>query len=388
MAAGVNAGGTVAIPTEPLDAAYLARPVGVQGSVNFTESERKGMLKRSALSASMFLAATVSMAAQAPEVLPKVLVIATGGTIAGEQQEPGTLGRYDIKKTASEIVASVPIIAQYAQVETEQFSNIPSPAMTPDHWLKLARRINELFEAQSDLSGIVVTHGTARLEETAFFLHVTVKSDRPVVVVGAQRPPTGISPDGPLNLLSAIRVAASPKARGMGVMVVMDDRILSARDVKKAYARGGGFDTGEMGMLGVVAEDSPAFFYAPAKKHTANSDFDVSKIFSLPKVEISYSYAGAEGIVDERAKGVIVTTTGFTPGEREYYAKLRRRGTMIATAFPSGEQASSQQEGKDQELLTVISSSHLFPTKARILMMLALSITDSPTEIQRIFSEY
>ena len=207
-------------------------------------------------------------------------------------------------------------------------------------------------------------------------------------MVGAQRPPTGISPDGPLNLLSAIRVAASPKARGMGVMAVMDDRILSARDVKKVYARGGGFDTGEMGMLGVVTGDGPAFFYAPAKKHTAQSDFDVSTITSLPRVDISYSYAGADGIAHDGAKGVIVSTTGFTPGEREYYEKLRRRGTMVATTFPSGEQASSQREGAEEELPPVIRASHLFPTKARILMMLALSVTDSPGEIQRIFSEY
>ena len=128
--------------------------------------------------------------------LPRVLVIATGGTIAGEQGEPGTLGGYDIRKTINEVLGSVPEVRKYAQIETEQFSNIPSPNITPEQWLQLARRINAAFEKRTDLAGVVVTHGTSRLEETAFFLHLTVKFDRPVVVVGAQRPATGISPDG------------------------------------------------------------------------------------------------------------------------------------------------------------------------------------------------
>src|SRR6516225_7770707 len=193
--------------------------------------------------------------------IPRVLVIATGGTIAGEQGEPGTLGGYEIRKPIAEIVAQVPEIKRFAQVETEQFSNIPSALMTPDQWLLLARRINTVFEKRPEMAGIVITHGTDRLEETAFFLHLTVKSNKPVVVVGAQRPPTGISPDGPLNLFSAIQVAASHQAAAKGVMVVMDQRILSARDAEKKYARSGGFQAGEMGMLGVVTPLGVEFFY-------------------------------------------------------------------------------------------------------------------------------
>src|SRR5262252_1277643 len=151
---------------------------------------------------------------RAPSELPKVMVIATGGTIAGEQKEPGTLGGYEIRKSVNEIVSLVPDIKKYAQLETEQFLNIPSTSITPEHWLQLARRINELLNTRKDLSGVVVTHGTDRLEETAFFLHLTVKSNKPVVVVGAQRPPTGISPDGPINLLAAVRVAAAHDSRG------------------------------------------------------------------------------------------------------------------------------------------------------------------------------
>src|SRR5437016_304412 len=268
---------------------------------------------------------------QAQSALPKVLVIATGGTIAGEQAEPGSLGPYSIKKSVNEVVGLVPQVKTYAQVETEQFSNVPSPNITPEQWLKLAKRINAVFNARPDLAGIVVTHGTARLEETAFFLHLTVKSEKPVVVLGAQRPPTAISPDGPINLLSAIRVAAAPESKSKGVLVVMDDRVISARDVH-------------------------------------------------------YSYAGSEGPGRTDAKAVIVATTGFSPGERAYYDALQKRGVVIATTFPSGDHVGSP--AFDKEVFPTIVVQRLLPTHARILMMLALTKTQELREIQRIFLEY
>jgi len=320
--------------------------------------------------------------------LPKVRVVATGGTIAGEQRDPGTLGSYEIKKSVNEIVALIPNVQRYAQVETEQFSNVGSPSITPDHWLRLAQRINALFTERPDLSGVVVTHGTARLEETAFFLYLTVKSDRPVVVVGAQRPPTGISPDGPINLLSAIRVAGARESRGKGVTVVMDDRIMSARDVTKIYARGGGFDGAEMGTLGTVATGGVEFFYQPVKKHTASSDFDVAALKTLPRVGISYSYSGAEGVADLEAKAVIVATTGFAPEEGKYYEGLRKKGMVVATTFPSGEQVDSREPNAGAALPPVVAVKHLMPTKARILMMLALTRTQNASEIQKIFDSY
>src|SRR5215471_7185823 len=245
--------------------------------------------------------------AQAQSDLPRVLIIATGGTIAGEG-EPGTLGAYEIRKPIAEIVAQVPELKKYAQVETEQFSNLPSALITPDQWLLLARRINSVFEKRGDLSGIVVTHGTDRLEETAFFLHLTVRFDKPVVVVGAQRPPTGISPDGPINLLSAVRVAAARDSRGKGTLVVMDDRIISARDAEKVFARTGGFSAPEMGVLGIVARHGVEFFYSPARRHTSNSEFDIREVTALPKVDIQYSYAGSEGGARTDAKAIIVAT--------------------------------------------------------------------------------
>jgi L-asparaginase len=341
----------------------------------------------SALSLSFLLLST-SLGVSKPQTeLPRVLVIATGGTIAGEQGEPGTLsGAYAIKKTIGEVLALVPEVRKYAQVDAEQFSNISSSNITPDQWLQLSRRINSVLEKRPELAGVVVTHGTDRLEETAFFLHLTVKSDRPVVVVGAQRPPTGISPDGPLNLLSAIRVAASNAARGKGTMVVMDDRIISARDAQKLYARSGGFSAEEMGMLGVVANHEVEFFYAPTRKHTSASDFDAREITSLPRVDIHYSYAGSEGGGKTDAKGIVVASTGFGAAERVYYEDLQRRGAVVALTFPSGSNTASPTQVRDA--YPVIAVQRMLPTHARILLMLALTKTSDLRELQRVFDQY
>jgi L-asparaginase len=318
--------------------------------------------------------------------MPHVLVIATGGTIAGEQGEPGTLGGYEIRKPISEIVAQVPEIKRFAQVETEQFSNIPSAQMTPDQWLLLARRINMVFEKRPEMAGIVITHGTDRLEETAFFLHLTVKSDKPVVVVGAQRPPTGISPDGPINLLSAVRVAAAHDSRGKGTLVVMDDRIISARDAQKVFARTGGFSAPEMGVLGIVARHGVEFFYSPSRRHTTTSEFDIHDVTTLPRVDIQYSYAGSEGGGKTDAKGIIVAATALSGTERAHYDNLIRHGVVVATTFPSGDQVISPSGPRDTS--PIIAVKRMLPTHARILLMLALTKTQDVKEIQRMFDQY
>ena len=353
--------------------------------------------------------------------LPKVLVIATGGTIAGVQEAPGTLGPYRAgTKSVNEIVDSVPEVARFATIETEQFSNVASPAIMPSHWIGLAKRINQVFRERPDVAGVVVTHGTDRLEETAFFLYLTVKSDKPVVVVGAQRPATGISPDGPINLLSGVRTAASPKSRGMGVMVVMDDRILFARENRKLYPRNGGFSTGEMGMLGVVSGGGPEFFFAPVRKHGAQTEFDITNVETLPKVDLTFSYPGGDGyIVHEGTKGLVVSTTGFSPSERDTFTEIRRKGIVLVQAFPSGENVASPGRGdfpagaggegrgpgaggppgaggegrggpaaSGPPAPPAVSVQHLLPAKCRILLMLALTKTQDPREIQRYFNEY
>ena len=341
---------------------------------------------------------------------PKVLVIATGGTIAGVQSAPGTLGSYRAGTlTAEQIVGSVPELARYARVEVEQFSNVASTRITTQQWIRLARRINAVLSERPDLAGVVVTHGTDRLEETAFFLYLTVRSDKPVIVVGAQRPATGISPDGPMNLLSAVRTAAAPAAVGKGVMVVMDDRILSAREVRKEYQRVGGFTVGEMGMLGVVASDGPEFFFSPVRRRGAESEFDLVGVDSLPRVELTFSFPGGTGPrFDSLPAGIVVATTGFAPGEGAPYRTLRQQGVAMVTAFPSGDNVnapsrpptpradSAQRDTSaadsaaraERSAPLAIVSQHLTPQKARILLMLALTKTRDPRELQRYFLAY
>lgn len=358
-----------------------------------------------------FLSVPSSLVAQSDSApLPRVLVIATGGTIAGVQTAPGTLGGYRAGTlTAEQVVASVPELARYAQVEAEQFSNVASTRISPQQWVALSRRINAVLNERSDIAGVVVTHGTDRLEETAFFLYLTVRSDKPVVVVGAQRPATGISPDGPMNLLSAVRTAASPAAVGKGVMVVMDDRILSAREVRKEYQRVGGFSVGEMGMLGVVSTGGAEFFFSPVRRHGTATEFDLAGIDSLPHVELAFSFPGGTGpVYDTVPAGIVVATTGFSPGEGVPYRELRQKGVVLVTAFPSGDNvnapprapaarsdsvrtnasAADSAASAERAAPPTVVSQHLTPQKARILLMLALTKTRDPREVQRYFLTY
>lgn len=348
-------------------------------------------------------------------VRPKVLVIATGGTIAGVQQEPGGIGGYRAGTlTAEQIIASVPPLNRYAQVEAEQFSNVASTMITPDHWVALARRINAVLAERGDLAGVVVTHGTDRLEETAFFLYLTVRSEKPVVVVGAQRPATGLSPDGPVNLLSAVRAAVSPQAVGKGVLVVMDERIISAREVRKQYQRVGGFDGGEMGMLGIVGGSSVEFFFAPTRRRGPASEFDLAGVTTLPTVDLVFSYPGGSGrTYASNPAGIVLSSTGFTCAETASYQALARAGVVLVTAFPSGDNISGGIGGANRPrtdslptslrescaelarsgvlrgpIMPMVAAQHLTPQKARILLMLALTRTRDPSEIQRYFSTY
>lgn len=335
----------------------------------------------------MALSLAVSQSALvSAQELPRVLILGTGGTIAGEQREPGTQEGYEIRRQVRDILASVPETRRYARVETEQFSNVSSNGITPVQWLQLARRINSLFRQRPDLAGIVVTHGTNRLEETAFFLHLTVKSERPVVIVGAQRPGTGISPDGPLNLLAAVRVAADAASRNKGTLVVMDERVVSARDTEKLYARSGGFDTREMGTIGIVASHGVEYFYQPTRRHTLNSEFDTGTATDLPAVEIQYSYAGAAPAKPkDGVKGIVVATTGLSAPERTYYDELQRAGIVVAVTFPSGDQVGTPVPGDNT---APVAAERLSPVHARILLMLALTKTSDRREIQRVFREY
>ncbi len=273
-------------------------------------------------------------AAKAP--LPKVRLIATGGTISNR-----TGGRL----TSDELVASMRGVDRYARAESEQFANTSSAALTLEQWLALARRINALFAEDSDLAGIVVTSGTDTLEETAYFLNLTVRSDKPVVVVGSMRNPSTLGYEGAANLLEGFRVAAEPQSRGKGVLVVLNDEINAAREVTKTDAlRLQTFQTRGYGILGVVDSDRVVYYRNIVKRHTKGSEFDVSTIQALPRVDVVMVYQGASGdiikaMVDQGAKGIVIASAGAgatsgTQGEGIRYAI--EKGVFVVTSTRAG----------------------------------------------------
>ena len=208
--------------------------------------------------------------------LPHIVVLATGGTIASRADSPTQVSGYSIGFTGQDLLAMIPGVERVARVEVEQFSNIASGSMTVERWIALSERITELLEGPEPRDGVVVTHGTDTLDETAYFLHLTVKSDKPVVCTGAMRPSSALSADGPLNLFHSIRLAADPGARGMGVLVMLNDEINSAREVYKSDThRLQTFRSGELGLLGWVDSDAVVFYRRPLRRHTRDSEFDV-----------------------------------------------------------------------------------------------------------------
>ena len=332
--------------------------------------------------------------------LPLVWLLSTGGTIAGQGASSTDLTQYQgATLLGSELLAAVPEIAQHAQVKCEQVVNVASPDMTPAVWKTLAERINAIFAEDASVAGVVITHGTSTLEETAYFLHLTVRHDRPVVLVGAQRPATAISADGPLNLLNAVRTTAAPEARGKGVLVVMNDEINGARDVTKSNTyRVETFRSGELGFLGYVDEDKVSFYKASTKRHTAQSEFDVARMTAFPRVEIVYLYANASltplrALVDEGVDGIIFAAPGAGSLSDADCNAIKAIVSSSSTKKPvlmrSTRTGNGRVTGRGKfDVLGLIPTDNLSPQKSRILLMLALTKTRDPAEIARIFSEY
>lgn len=332
--------------------------------------------------------------------LPLVWVLSTGGTIAGKGASATDLSNYKSGSLlGEEIVGSVPQIRQIANVMVEQIGNVSSSDITLDTWLRIANRINRILSDDRKVAGVVVTHGTNTLEETAYFLNLTVKSERPVVLVGSMRPATAISADGPLNLLNAIRTASSPEARGKGVLIVMNDEINGARDVTKTSTfRVETFRAPELGVLGYVDEDKVSFYRASTRRHTLNSEFDVSAIKDLPKVEIVYSYvqpstAVIHAIVRSGVQGIVFAGTGAGGLSSVEKSALASLPASAAGRAPILVRSSRVGNGRviardEYDRLGMIPADTLNPQKARILLMLALTKTTDPKEIQRIFAEY
>ena len=326
---------------------------------------------------------------------PNVVILATGGTIAGSAAG-STNAQYDAGQLGIDIlIKAVPEIQDIANIKGEQVANISSNNMTNEIWLKLAKRVNELLK-NGDADGIVITHGTDTLEETAYFLNLVVKSDKPVVLVGAMRSATSMSADGPLNLYNAVSVAADKSSAGNGVLVVLNDEIHAAREVTKTNTSSvDTFKSRNTGQIGRVYYGKVFYTAKNLKKHTKNSVFDVSKLDTLPRVDIVYSHANDYGDIVEHlvkmgSKGIVHAGTGNGSIHNDVMVTLKAaqdsgvrvvRSSIVGSGFidPSKKM---DYDGK------FILGSDLNPQKARILLMLGLTKTDDVKELQKYFREY
>jgi len=273
---------------------------------------------------------------------------------------------------------------------------VGSSAITLEQWLTLARRINEILAREPEVKGIVVTHGSNTVEETAYFLSLTVKSDKPVVLTAAQRQFSTLSSDSPKNFLQAVRVAAADEARGKGSLVVTNDVINAARDVSKNISyRLETYSSRDIGALGFVDEDQVTFYRAPLKPHTTQSPFDVTRLARLPRVDIVYAYADADGalidaaVAQAKAEGLVIAgfpTGSGTPAQDEAVKRVLAKGIPVVMTNRGG--MGRVIDTRPAEKRPLIWGDNLTPQKARILLMLALTKTRDPAELQKIFETY
>ena len=329
---------------------------------------------------------------------PNIYIVATGGSIAGlgpNRMDYILYPELGEHITIEQSLDRIPEAFDLANIRAEDLVSVGSTAIGPDEWLSLTRRINEIL-ASDEVDGVVITHGTATLEETTYFLHLTVKSAKPVVVTGAMRPPTALSTDADLNLLDAIRVAASPAVSGMGVLTILNNEIQCARDVVKTNTfRVETFKPNELGFLGYADSDGKVVMYrAPLRKHTTATEFDVSDKDTLPRVDVVYCYAGSDELLINAVRangsdGLVLAGFGggsFPPKAAEAAAAAVMEGMPVVLASRSLAGRVVMTPRKEEQGFIV--SDNLHPQKARILLMLALTVTNNREEIQRMFSEY
>ena len=336
-------------------------------------------------------------AAVAPASLPNVVILATGGTIAGTgASSTSTVGYTAAKVGVDRLIEAVPELKKVANVKGEQVFQVASENMTTDLWLKLAKRVNQLL-AQKDVDGIVITHGTDTLEETAYFLDLVVKSSKPVVLVGSMRPSTAISADGPINIYNATILAGSKAAIGKGVLVAMNDQINAGRDVTKTNtSTADTFRTPDLGFLGYMQDNKAEFYRMPVRKHTVDTEFDITNLDTLPRVDIVYGYASAsrvavDAFVAAGAKGIIHAGVGDGSVHKDVMPGLidaRKKGVFIVRSARVGSGIIARNGESDDDALDFIVSDTLNPQKARILLMLGLTRASSTKELQRMFTTY
>ena len=335
----------------------------------------------------MLLGATLAFAK------PTIYILATGGTIAGSGSGALDTSYTSGTVTVDKLIAAVPEINKIATIKGEQISNIGSQEMNNEVWFKLANRVNELLTS-GKADGVVITHGTDTMEETAYFLNLVVKSDKPIVMVGAMRNSGSLSADGPLNIYNAVNVAMCKKAVGKGVMVVMNDEIHAAREVTKTNTTAvDTFKSPNSGKIGTVFYGNVKFYMNPVRKHTVNSAFDITKIKELPRVDIIYSHSNdnpdfVNVAVKNGAKGIINAGMGNGnpfPSALEALGEAVKGGVVVVRDSRVGSGETTLNGEVDDGKYGFLASDNLNAQKARVLLMLALTQTTDKAKIQEFF---
>ena len=347
------------------------------------------MIKRTLLAAALFVAS--SSAAMA---LPNVEVLATGGTIAGAGQSATDTAYTAGKVSVNHLVAAVPQLAEIANVIPKQVVQIGSQDMTDDVWLTLVKTINQDC---NKVDGFVVTHGTDTMEETAYFVNLTAKCEKPIVFVGAMLPSTGLSADGPKNLYNAVVVASTKEAGGRGAMVAMDDKIISARDVIKTNTTSvETFQGANFGTMGYIFNSKVHFANTPDTPHTKDTPFDVSKLDKLPKVGIVYNYSNVpaeplKALLDAGYEGIVTAGVGNGNIHKNLFPLLEKAAkdgvaVVRSSRVPTG--SATKDAEIDDKKYGFVAGQFLNPQKARVLLQLALTKTKDPAKIQEYFGKY
>lgn len=327
---------------------------------------------------------------------PHVHILATGGTIAGAQSDKSAYGYKSGSFSVEDLIAAVPTMKDIAELSGEQIANIGSQDMNDEIWLKLAKRINEVLDSKK-YDAVVVTHGTDTMEETAFFLNLVVKSKKPVVFVGSMRPATAISADGPSNLYNAVAAAIDPKAKGRGVLVVMNDEVHAARNVeKKNTTNVETFKSTERGPAALVNSGQFNWFDPISKKHTNQTEFNVQKLNELPKVDIIYAYSNMNdelinAAVAAGAKGIVVAGVGDGNMSQSALAALEKHaknGLLVVRSTRLSDGIVLRNNEVDDDKMGFVASGEFNPEKARVLAMLALTKTKDPKKVQQMFNVY
>jgi len=340
------------------------------------------------------LAFVAAPAADAP--LPSIVVLATGGTIAGAAASDVQAGYTSGQVGVEQLLAAVPQAKKLANLRGEQISNIGSQDMNDEVWLKLGRRVNELL-AMPDVGGVVITHGTDTIEETSYFLNLVVKSRKPVVLTAAMRPSTALSADGPLNFFNAVAVAAHQDAAGRGVLVVVNDWIHGASSLTKTSTTAvQTFLSPMRGLIGTVAYGDVEFYRGPVGKHTTESEFSLDGVTTLPRVDIVMAHENMDGAMIDAAaaagaKGIVIAGVGngnMTEAAVKALAAQAKKGVVCVRSSRVTTGNVGRNVELDDDKLGFVASLDMNPQKARVLLRLALTRTTDPLRIQKMFDEY